>query len=98
MIQFAAPQNFFRFMKIKLLTQVAIAGVVRKIGDEVEVEKVVGKDLIHRKRAVSLDDPQPAQVINSDALAPEAPKRGRKKAVADTGGGDDADSTSDATE
>lgn len=64
-------------MKIKLLSSVAIAGVVRKAGDEIDVEKIVGNDLIHRKRAVSLDAPKEAQPINSEALTPEAPKRGR---------------------
>lgn len=64
-------------MKIKLLSSVAIAGVVRKVGDEVEVEKMVGNDLIHRKRAVSLEALKEAQPINSEALAHEAPKRSR---------------------
>lgn len=67
-------------MKIKLLTSVAISGTVRKAGDELEVDKVVGNDLIHRKRAVSLDAPKEDKTINSEALTPEAPKSRRKKA------------------
>ena len=67
----------FPIMKIKLLSSVAIAGVVRKIGDELDVEKMVGNDLIHRKRAVSLEAAKEAQLINSEALAQEVPKRGR---------------------
>lgn len=73
-------------MKIKLLTSVAIGGLVRKPGDEVEVEKIVGNDLIHRKRAVSLEAPKADKTITSEALTPEAPKR-KKKADAE---GDEA--------
>lgn len=75
-------------MKIKLLTSVAIAGIVRKAGDEVEVEKIVGKDLVHRKRAVSLEEPKADKTITSDALVSEAPKSRKKKA--DAAEGDDA--------
>jgi hypothetical protein len=85
-------------MKIKLLTQVAIAGTVRKVGDEVEVEKVVGNDLIHRKRAVSLEAPQAPQVINSDAIAPQVKRGRKKKAEAEAGGnsdGNNADTDND---
>jgi hypothetical protein len=71
-------------MKIKLLTSVAIAGTVRKAGDEIEVDKVVANDLIHRKRAVSLDAPKEDKTINSEALTPEAPKSRRKKAEAES--------------
>jgi hypothetical protein len=65
-------------MKIKLLSSVAIGGTVRKAGDEIEVEAIVGKDLIHRKRAVSLESPKVELTITSDAIA-EAPKSRRKK-------------------
>jgi hypothetical protein len=71
-------------MKIKLLSSVAIGGTVRKAGDEIEVEAIVGKDLIHRKRAVSLDAPKEDKTINSEALTPEAPKSRRKKAEAES--------------
>lgn len=64
-------------MKIKLITSVAIDGLVRKPGDEIEVSRSVGNDLIGRKRAVSLDGPPVAGVIASDALE-DKPKRGRK--------------------
>lgn len=70
-------------MKIKLLSSVAIAGLVRKAGDEIDVEKIVANDLIHRKRAVSLDAAKEAQPINSEALAPKTPKSRKKKAEGD---------------
>lgn len=70
-------------MKIKLLTSVAIAGNVCKPDAEVEVKKFVGKDLIHRKRAVSLEEPTVAQPINSEAFVSEAPKSRKKKAEAE---------------
>ena len=76
-------------MKIKLLSSVAIAGTVRKPGDEVEVEKVVGNDLIHRKRAVSLEAPKEAAVITSEALAPEAPKKRGRSPASDAGNADE---------
>lgn len=69
----------FPIMKIKLLSSVAIAGVVRKVGDEINVEKIVGNDLIHRKRAVSLEPSKEAKVITSETLVPEAPKGRQSK-------------------
>ena len=66
-------------MKIKLLSSVAIAGVVRKVGDEINVEKIVGNDLIHRKRAVSLEPSKEAKVITSETLVPESPKGRQSK-------------------
>lgn len=70
-------------MKIKLLTTVAIGGKVRKPGEEVDVASIVAKDLIHRKRAVSLDAPKADKTITSEALTPEAPKGRKKKSDAD---------------
>jgi hypothetical protein len=72
-------------MKIKLLTSVGLGGRVRKAGEEVEVTKIVGNDLIHRKRAVLLDAPKADKTITSEALAPEAQK-GRKKKGKDQDG------------
>lgn len=69
-------------MKIKLLSNVAIDGIVRKPGDEVEVSRSVGLDLIGRKRAESLEAPKESKVITSEGLGDpeEKPKRGRQKA------------------
>lgn len=69
-------------MKIKLLSSVAIEGVVRKAGSEIEVPKLVGNDLVHRKRAVALDAPKEDKTITSESLAPEPAKASRKKADA----------------
>jgi hypothetical protein len=74
-------------MKIKLLTSVSIDGIIRKPGDEVEVDRHIALDLISRRRAESLEAPKEAGVITSEALAPEAPKSRRKKADAE---GDEA--------
>jgi hypothetical protein len=73
-------------MKIKLLTSVAIAGNVCKPGAEVEVDKFVGKDLIHRNRAVSLEAPTEATTITSEAFNTEAPKGRKKKSDGDETG------------
>jgi len=65
-------------MKIKLTTSIAIEGHVLKAGSEMEVSNSVGRDLINRRRAISLEAPIEAQVIDSDLLTEPAAKRGRK--------------------
>jgi hypothetical protein len=65
-------------MIIKLLTSVAIAGNVCKSDTEIEVSNSVGRDLINRRRAISLEAATEAKTIDTEALIEPTAKRGRK--------------------
>jgi hypothetical protein len=65
-------------MKIKLTTSIAIEGRVLKAGSEIEVSNSVGRDLVNRRRAISLEPVTEAKVIDSELLTEPTAKRGRK--------------------